>query len=74
MKWNQTHALVTGGTCGFGRTLASVNQARLEYPAASQIVRGIESGKEEIYVGASALLRVISRISPSLAEAIMIKR
>jgi uncharacterized oxidoreductase len=42
--------------------------------AASQIVRGIESGKDEIYVGASALLRVISRISPSLAEAIMIKR
>ncbi len=42
--------------------------------AASQILRGIESGKSEIYVGASALLRVISRISPALAEAIMIKR
>jgi uncharacterized oxidoreductase len=42
--------------------------------AASQIVRGIESGKSEIYVGASALLRVISRISPALAEAIMINR
>jgi uncharacterized oxidoreductase len=42
--------------------------------AASQIVRGIESGKSEIYLGASALLRVISRISPALAEAIMINR
>ena len=42
--------------------------------AAKQIVRGIESGQDEIYVGASALLRVISRISPALAEAIMIKR
>jgi uncharacterized oxidoreductase len=42
--------------------------------AAGQIVRGIAAGKPEIYVGASALLRVISRISPALAEAIMINR
>ncbi|CAM8633033.1 DltE Short-chain dehydrogenase involved in D-alanine esterification of lipoteichoic acid and wall teichoic acid (D-alanine transfer protein) [Comamonadaceae bacterium] len=42
--------------------------------AARQIVAGIQAGKPEIYVGASALLRVISRISPALAEAIMINR
>jgi uncharacterized oxidoreductase len=42
--------------------------------AAKQIVRGIESGQNEIYVGASALLKVISRLSPALAEAIMIDR
>ena len=42
--------------------------------AAGQIVRGIAAGKPEIYVGASALLRVISRISPALAEAIMMNR
>jgi uncharacterized oxidoreductase len=42
--------------------------------AARQIVEGIQAGKLEIYVGASALLRVINRISPALAEAIMIKR
>lgn len=44
------------------------------HAAAGQIVRGIAAGKPEIYVGASALLRVISRISPGLAEAIMINR
>jgi uncharacterized oxidoreductase len=42
--------------------------------AARQIVEGIQAGKLEIYVGASALLRVINRISPALAEAIMINR
>ena len=42
--------------------------------AASQILRGIEAGKSEIDVGATALLRVINRLSPALAEAIMIKR
>jgi len=42
--------------------------------AARQILRGIEAGKHEIYVGASALLRFISRLSPALAEAIMIRR
>lgn len=42
--------------------------------AARQIVRGIAVGKPEIYVGASALLRVINRVSPALAEAIMINR
>jgi uncharacterized oxidoreductase len=41
---------------------------------ASQIVRDIESGKSEIDEGASALLRVISRISPALAEANMTHR
>jgi uncharacterized oxidoreductase len=42
--------------------------------AARQILQGIAAGKPEIYVGASALLRVINRISPALAEAIMINR
>jgi len=42
--------------------------------AAQQIIQGIQSGKSEIYVGASALLHVIMRISPTLGEAIMIKR
>jgi uncharacterized oxidoreductase len=41
--------------------------------AAQQILKGIQSGKSEIYVGASALLHVIMRISPTLGEAIMIK-
>jgi len=42
--------------------------------AARQIIHGIQLGKSEIYVGASAFLRLIMRISPALGEAIMIKR
>jgi len=42
--------------------------------AARQILQGVNLGKEEVYVGASALLRVIMRISPGLGEAIMINR
>jgi uncharacterized oxidoreductase len=42
--------------------------------AAQQILAGLEKGKSEIYVGASKLLKVILRISPSLGERIMLKR
>jgi len=42
--------------------------------AARQILVGMEKGKTEIYVGASALLKVILRISPALGEKIMINR
>lgn len=42
--------------------------------AARQILAGIEKGKTEIYVGATALLKVILRISPALGEKIMINR
>ena len=42
--------------------------------AAAQILSGIQANKKEIYVGASALLRVIMRISPKLGESIMINR
>jgi uncharacterized oxidoreductase len=42
--------------------------------AARQILQGIQAGKPEVYVGASRLLRAIRRISPGLAEAIMIRQ
>lgn len=42
--------------------------------AARQILVGLEKGKSEIYVGASALLKIILRISPALGEKIMINR
>lgn len=42
--------------------------------AARQILVGIEKGKSEIYVGASQLLKIILRISPSLGERIMLSR
>lgn len=42
--------------------------------AANQILTGIAKGKVEIYVGASALLKLILRISPYLGEKIMIDR
>ncbi len=42
--------------------------------AAYEILQGIEAGKREIYVGASALLRIMMRISPKLGESIMINR
>ena len=42
--------------------------------AARQILVGIEKGKSEIYVGASKLLKIILRISPSLGERIMLTR
>ena len=42
--------------------------------AARQILVGIEKGKSEIYVGASKLLKIILRISPSLGERIMLMR
>ena len=34
----------------------------------------MSAGKLEVYVGVSALLLMINRISPALAEAIMINR
>lgn len=42
--------------------------------AASQILGGIAKGQAEIDVGATALLRLILRLSPALGERIMIKR
>ncbi len=42
--------------------------------AAEQVLSGIGAGKDEIYVGASAWLKWILRISPALGERIMIKR
>ncbi len=39
--------------------------------AAEEIVRGLDTGRTEIYVGKSKLLRVINRVAPSAAEAVM---
>ena len=41
--------------------------------AARQILDGLAAGKDEIYVGASALLKWLLRLSPGLAAAIVIK-
>jgi len=41
---------------------------------ANQILSGLENNKTEIYVGASALLKLIMRMSPALGEKIMINR
>lgn len=43
------------------------------HEAARQILSGIDSDKQEVYVGASKLLKFIMRISPKLGESIMIK-
>jgi len=40
---------------------------------AAQIVRGIESNKEEVFVGATKMLRVVSELSPATARRIMIR-
>jgi uncharacterized oxidoreductase len=42
--------------------------------AARQILQGVAREKSEIYVGASAILQLILRISPALGEKIMINR
>ncbi len=42
--------------------------------AARQILDGIAAGKREIDVGATRILRILMRLSPSLAERIMINR
>ncbi|MBA4071278.1 MAG: dehydrogenase [Gemmatimonas sp.] len=42
--------------------------------AAKQILDGLAAGRDEIYVGASRLLKAILRLSPALGESIMIKR
>lgn len=42
--------------------------------AARQILDGLASGRDEIFVGASRLLKVLMRLSPALGERIMINR
>jgi uncharacterized oxidoreductase len=42
--------------------------------AATQILNGVAKGSAEIDVGATALLRFILRLSPTLGERIMIRR
>lgn len=42
--------------------------------AARQIIDGVAEGRDEIYVGASRLLRLVMRLSPALGERIMINR
>jgi uncharacterized oxidoreductase len=42
--------------------------------AAEQMLAGIAAGKDEIYIGASALLKWILRVSPALGERIMLDR
>ena len=41
--------------------------------AASQIIQGIKSGKDEIYVGIARLLPLLMRLSPSIAKALLRK-
>jgi uncharacterized oxidoreductase len=55
--------------------MTAANPRRKMAPAdcAAQIVAGIESGKEEVYVGAAKLLHVVSEVSPALARRIMIR-
>jgi uncharacterized oxidoreductase len=45
-----------------------------EAAAASQILDGVAKGRAAIDVGATALLRLILRLSPGLGERIMIGR
>lgn len=40
---------------------------------AAEIVRGIETGKEEVYIGAVKMLRAVSELSPAAARRIMIR-
>jgi uncharacterized oxidoreductase len=40
---------------------------------AAQIVHGIETGREEVFVGAVKMLRAVSEVSPALARRIMIR-
>jgi len=55
----------TAMTRGRGRGKISAAQA------ASEIVRGVAAGLHEIYVGKSKLLRVVDRLAPSAAAAVM---
>lgn len=55
----------TGMTTGRGRGKISAAKA------ARQIIRGIERGRDEIWVGKTKLLRVLNRLSPRLVERIM---
>jgi uncharacterized oxidoreductase len=42
--------------------------------AARQILAGLDTGRDEVFVGASALLKWVLRLSPALGERIMIDR
>ena len=55
----------TGMTAGRGR--GKISPAK----AARGIVRGIEAGDDEVWIGKTKLLRVLNRMSPSLVERIM---
>lgn len=55
----------TGMTSGRGR--GKISPAK----AARGVVRGIERGDDEIWIGKSKLLRVLNRLSPKLVERIM---
>lgn len=54
-------------TAGRGRNKLSPENA------ASQIIQGIKSGKDEIYVGKARLLPLLMRISPSIAKNLLRK-
>lgn len=85
MNWQEAHALVTGGTRGIGTQLVTQLLAKgaqvtgtgtTEQALASDcaIFDGVAKRRAEIDVGATALLRLIMRLSPSLGEPIMIGR
>ncbi len=50
-----------------GRGTGKISPAQ----AATEIIKGIERGRGEIYVGKSNLLRIVHRIAPSIAERIL---
>ena len=55
----------TGMTAGRGR--GKISPAK----AARGVLRGIERGEDEIWIGKTKLLRVLNRLSPRLVERIM---
>lgn len=50
-----------------GRGTGKISPAQ----AAAEIIKGIERGQDEIYIGKSKLLRIVHRIAPSIAERIL---
>ena len=50
-----------------GRGTGKISPAQ----AAAEIIKGIERGRDEIYIGKSNLLRIVHRISPSIADRIL---
>lgn len=50
-----------------GRGTGKISPAQ----AAAKIIKGVERGRDEIYVGKSSLLRIVHRISPSIADRIL---